>query len=95
VTDSVVGSPAFNAGISSGMRVIGVNDRVFSTDVLEDTIQATAKGSSLLNLLVVSNDYYRTAAVNYHGGDRFPHLVRNEKKPDYIDELAKPRVSKN
>ena len=30
VGDSIVGGPAFEAGISSGMKVVGVNGRVFT-----------------------------------------------------------------
>jgi predicted metalloprotease with PDZ domain len=93
VSDSVVGSPAFKAGISSGMKVVGVNGHVYTHDVLEDAIKAAATNSSEpLTLLVISDDYYRTANVDYHGGDRYPHLVRDDSKPDYLDDLAKPRV---
>jgi hypothetical protein len=27
--------------------------------------------------------------VDYHGGSRYPHLIRDESKPDYLDDLAK------
>ena len=94
VADSVVGSPAFDAGISSGMKVVGVNGHVYTRDVLEDAIKTAAKDNSApISLLVISDDYYRTANVNYHGGDRYPHLVRDDSKPDYLDDLAKPRVA--
>ena len=36
VGDSIVGSPAFEAGVSSGMKVVGVNGRVFTPDLLGD-----------------------------------------------------------
>jgi hypothetical protein len=41
-------------------------------------------------LLVLNDDYYRTCTIDYHGGERFPHLVREENKADLLDELAKP-----
>ena len=40
VTDSIVGSPAFNSGITSGMKVVGVNGRLYTHDLLEDAIDA-------------------------------------------------------
>lgn len=92
VGDSVVGSPAFEAGISSGMKVVGVNGRVYTREVLDDAIHAAQNSTEPITLLVISDDYYRTAEVNYHGGDRIPHLVRDESKPDYLDQLAKPRA---
>jgi predicted metalloprotease with PDZ domain len=94
VTDSIVGSPAFEAGISSGMKVIGVNGRVYTHDLLEDAIKAAKDSSDPITLLYVDDEYIRTASVNYHGGPRYPHLVRDEKKPDYLDELIKPAAGK-
>ena len=44
-----------------------------------------------ITLLVVVDEFYRTATMNYHGGARFPHLVREDGKPDYLDELIKAR----
>jgi len=38
------------------------------------------------------NDYFQTSTINYHGGDRYPHLVRDDAKPDYLDELIKPEA---
>ncbi len=93
VSDSIVGSPAFEAGISSGMKVIGVNDRIYTPDSLEDAIKASKDTSQPITLLVVVDDYIRSCTINYHGGDRYPHLVRDDAKPDYLDELIKPRAA--
>jgi predicted metalloprotease with PDZ domain len=92
VIDSIFGGPAFDAGISSGMKVIGVNDRVYTHDILEDAIKASKDSSKPISLLVVNDDYIKTSTINYHGGERYPHLVRNDQKPDYLDELIKPRA---
>ncbi|MGA7339548.1 MAG: M61 family peptidase [Terracidiphilus sp.] len=92
VTDAVVGSPAFVAGISAGMKVVGVNGRVYTHDGLEDAIKAAKDTTPPISLLVLSDDYYRTCTVNYHGGERSPHLVREESTPDYLDDLIRPRA---
>ncbi len=95
VSDAIVGSPAFEAGVSSGMKIVGVNGRVFNQDLLDDAIKAAAKDSSQpITLLVLVDDFYRTCTINYHGGARIPHLVREDGKPDYLDELIKARVVK-
>jgi predicted metalloprotease with PDZ domain len=90
VSDSIFGGPAFEAGISSGMKVIGVNGRVYKHELLEDAIKDAKESPQPISLLVVDDDYIRTCAVNYHGGSRYPHLVRDDAKPDYLDELIKP-----
>jgi predicted metalloprotease with PDZ domain len=92
VTDAIVGGPAFQAGIAPGMKVIGVNSRVYTADVLADAVKAAKDGKGPIALLAVSDDYIHTYNVNYHGGQQFPHLVRVEDKPDYLDELIKPQV---
>ena len=92
VTDSIVGSPAFEAGISSGMKVIGVNGRVYKPELLEDAIKASKESSQAISLLVVVDEYYRTCTINYKGGARYPHLVRDESKPDDLDQLIKARA---
>ena len=92
VSDSIFGSPAFEAGISSGMKVAGVNGRVFKEDLLADAINLAKDSKNPITLLVVDDEYFRTATIDYHGGERFPHLVRAEGKPDYLDELIKARA---
>jgi predicted metalloprotease with PDZ domain len=89
VGDSIVGGPAFNAGITSGMKIVGVNGRVYTHELLEDAIKAAKDSSRPITLLVVVDDYYKTCNVDYHGGSRYPHLIRDESKPDYLDDLAK------
>jgi len=93
VGDAMVGSPAFEAGISSGMKVIGVNGRVYTHELLEDAIKGAKDSSTPITLLVVNDDYINTATVNYHGGARYPHLVRDDAKADYLDELIKAKVA--
>ena len=90
VSDSIVGSPAYEAGVSSGMKIMGVNGRVFTSDLLDDAIKASKENSQPITLLALVEDYFKTCTVNYHGGARYPHLVREDGRPDYLDELVKP-----
>jgi len=93
VSDSIVGSPAFEAGISSQMKIIGVNGRVFTSELLSDAIKSAKDTSKPITLLVVADDYFRTCTITYHGGARYPHLVRDDARPDYLDELIKPHTT--
>jgi predicted metalloprotease with PDZ domain len=93
VTDSIVGSPAFEAGVSSQMKIIGVNGRVYTPELLSDAIKDGKDASQPITLLLVVDDYFRTFTIAYHGGPRYPHLVRDGDRPDYLDELIKPRAA--
>ena len=90
VQDSVVGAPAYLAGIVPGMRVVAINDRAYTPDLLHDALKATMKNDQPIRFLILNDDYYSSVAVSYHGGERFPHLVRVEGKPDLLDDIAKP-----
>ncbi|MFP5230972.1 MAG: M61 family peptidase, partial [Acidobacteriota bacterium] len=92
VTDSIVGSPAYNAGITSEMKVIGVDGRLYRHDLLEDAITAAKDSSQPIVLTYVDDDYIHTAPIDYHGGIRFPHLTREASKPDYLDQLIRPQA---
>jgi predicted metalloprotease with PDZ domain len=94
VSDSIVGSPAYKAGITSGMKVAAVNGRVYTQELLEDAIKDSKDAANPIVLLVIVDDYYKTAAIDYHGGQRYPHLVRDETKPDYLDDLIKAHAGK-
>ncbi|HEY7855120.1 MAG TPA: M61 family peptidase, partial [Terriglobales bacterium] len=93
VADSIVNGPAYKAGVVAGMRVIGVNGRVFTPALLNDAVMSSASHPNPIELLVVNDDYYRTALVDYHGGPKAPRLVRDASQPDYLDELLKPLAS--
>ncbi|HEY2859370.1 MAG TPA: M61 family peptidase [Terracidiphilus sp.] len=90
VNESIVGGPAFLAGIGPGMKVVGVNDHIYTQDVLQDAI----KSQQPISLLVVIDDYYKTFTVDYRGGAKYPHLVRDDAKPDLLDDLIKARAGK-
>ena len=93
VSDALVGGQAFEAGLSSGMKVIGVNGRVYSKESLDDAIKGSNESTKPITLLAVDDEYIRTFTINYHGGERHPHLVRVSDQPDYLDELIKPRAA--
>jgi predicted metalloprotease with PDZ domain len=90
ITDTVEGMPAALAGAGPGMQVIAVNGKKFSGDVLRDVLRQNMHNSAALELLVQNGEYYKTLKIDYHGGEKYPHLVRDESKPDLLSEIIKP-----
>ena len=84
IVDTIEGFPAAMAGIGPGMKVLAVNGRKFSKVVLRDALKAGKTTTDPLELLVENAEYYRTFKVDYHGGEKFPHLERAEGKSDVL-----------
>jgi len=57
-------------------------------------LRAAKNSPQPIRLLVLNDDYYKTCAIDYHGGERYPQLVRQEGKPDLLDDLVKPQAGK-
>lgn len=91
VQQSIWDGPAFRAGIIPGMQVVAVDGRRFTREVFDAALRATEESSDPIQLLVLSDDYYKTCTIDYHGGPRYPHLVRIEGKPDLLSEIIKAR----
>ena len=90
VRDVIAGHPAAQAGVGPGMKIVAVNGKKFSREVIHDAIKAAKGGKQPIELLISNDDYYRTVPVNYHDGEKYPSLVRDESKPDVVSEIIKP-----
>jgi predicted metalloprotease with PDZ domain len=94
VYDVVRDSPADRAGLSPGMKIVTVNGRRFSADLLKHQIEAAKDNKQPIELGADSNQYVRTLSLDYHGGMRYPHLERDPAKPDLLAEILKSRATK-
>jgi C-terminal processing protease CtpA/Prc len=91
IVDTIENMIAAKAGIGPGMRVIGVNGRRYSNDVLREALKAAKTNNAPIELLVENDEYYKTYRLDYHGGDRYPHLVRDESRPDLLSEILRAK----
>jgi predicted metalloprotease with PDZ domain len=91
IADTIEGMPAALAGIGPGMKLVAVNGRRFSSEVLKDALKAAKNGTMPIELLVENTDYYKTYKIDYKGGEKYPHLVRDESKPDLLSDILKAK----
>jgi predicted metalloprotease with PDZ domain len=91
VKDTAEGMVAAKAGIGPGMKVVAVNGRRLTADVWKDAIRASKSSSTPLELIIENTEYFRVVKLDYHGGEKFPHLVRDESKPDLLTEIYKAK----
>lgn len=91
VIDVVRGSPAWNAGIGPGMKVLAVNTRPWTGEALRAAIAAAVGDATSLQLTVQNGSEVSEMKVDYHLGARYPRLERNEGD-DVIGAILQPRV---
>jgi len=91
VQDVVPGSAADRAGVSPEMKLLGVNGRRWSKEVLRDAI-AAAKTSGAVELLLENQEFYRDAKLVYRDGRRYPALVRDPGAHNWLGEILAPHA---
>ena len=89
VEDTIEGMDAARAGIGPEMKIVAVNGRRFSFQVLREALSTGANTTQPLQLLIENTDYFRTFSLDYHGGEKYPHLVRDESKPDLLADIIR------
>lgn len=85
-------SPAFNAGIVPGSKILAVNGIAYDLDGIKAAITAAKDGSPLV-LLIQRGERFDSVTVDYRGGLRFPWLERAAPgiAPTGLDLLLQPR----
>jgi len=87
--DVIVGSPAYQAGLGPGMKLVAVNGRKWSAAVLRAALK-TAQGSDQpIELLVENAQFFKTYSVACHEGEKNPHLERVANQPDVLGSMLK------
>jgi predicted metalloprotease with PDZ domain len=89
IDDTIEGMDAARAGIAPGMKLLAVNGRRFTFDVFRDQLRASTTSKQPLQLLVENNDYFQTVELDYQGGEKYPHLVRDDSKPDTLSDIIR------
>ena len=90
VTDVFPGSVAYRAGIGPGEKIIAVDDRALTGQTQLDAALRAAQGGAPVRLLLTAGSVYRSVALDYRGGPRYPHLARVPGTTDVLGAIAKP-----
>jgi predicted metalloprotease with PDZ domain len=91
LNDVVVGSPAWEAGLGPGMKIVAVGGRAWAPEVLPEEVRAAKGSSTPIEIAVQQGDVLKTFRVNYHQGERYPHLERDASKPDLLGAILAPK----
>jgi predicted metalloprotease with PDZ domain len=91
VTDVREGSPAWSAGMAPGMKITALDGQAYDNDVLKYALTQAEHSNAPTAFLVQQDDWYRTVNVDYHGGPKYPHLVRISGTQDMLAQIMAPR----
>ena len=98
VRDVRVGSVADKASLAPGQKIISINGRVFSIEILTEALKAAKGTGTPIQLIVQDEDTIAPVTLNYSDGLRYPRLTRIGNTPDVLTEIltlvtpAKPVV---
>jgi predicted metalloprotease with PDZ domain len=92
VGDVIHGGPAYTARLGPGMKIVAVNGAQYSSEAMRGAIDAAKTATEPIQLIVANGAQFRTFSVDYHGGLRYPHIVRDESRPDYLGEITRALV---
>lgn len=84
ILDVVEDRAAARAGAGPGMTIVAVNGRKYTAAALDAAIAQAKHSREPIQLLVLSDDFYRTLEVGYFDGQRHPHLVRIDSADDTL-----------
>ena len=93
VLDAIAGLPASRAGVAPGMRILAVNGRRWSPDVLREELRAAKRAPGALTLEIENVDALSAVSLDYHDGLREPHLERETTRPDVLAQIVAPKIS--
>ena len=78
------------AKLAPGQKLIAINGRTFSADRLQEVITEAKTSKEPIHLLMQTEDYIKPVDIDYHDGQRYPVLVRDDSQKDYLDEITTP-----
>src|SRR5580698_5092841 len=87
VVDVTHDGPAYKAGIGPGMKIVAVNGAQYSADGIREAIESAKNGTEPITIITSNGARFETRSIDYHGGEKYPHIVRDESHPDYLSEI--------
>jgi len=92
ISNLIPGSPADQAGIAPGSKLVAVDGRKYSKEVLGDALKAGGAEPRTIALLVEKDNTFRTLELRYAGGPRYPRLERDGAVPDTLTAIGAART---
>jgi predicted metalloprotease with PDZ domain len=90
--DVFMHSPAYRAGLGPGDKITAVNGEAYSPDIVARAVRDAKLNGNSIKLTILRDDESHTFLIDYHGGEKYLLLKRNNR-PDVLTTrilLARP-----
>jgi predicted metalloprotease with PDZ domain len=92
ISDVKMFSDAYKAGFAPQWKIVAVNNVGYSDDEFKNALKKAKSTSEPIEFIVSNDNHFRTLKIDYHGGEKYPHLERDTNAPDLLDDIVKPLV---
>ncbi len=92
IADVLIGSPAYKAGFGPGMRLVAINGRRATDELLHQAIRDAKGNTQPIEMIVDQDGFFKVIKIDYHDGERYPHMVRVSGTPALLDDILKPMI---
>ncbi len=89
IKDVYPGTPSDKAGMAPAMKLLAVNGRQWTPELLRGAIKLAKTNKAPISLLLQNEDFYKTYDIDYHEGEKYPILERDASKPDLLAKILK------
>ena len=93
LNDVRVFSLADKAKLFPGEKIIAVNGRIFSPEILKNAFRDSKKSTTPMHFIVQSDNNVHDVDIDYHDGEKYPVLERVDGTPDRLDDILKPMTA--
>jgi predicted metalloprotease with PDZ domain len=93
IADVLMHSLAYQAGLGPGEKIIAVNGMAYTDARMKAAIHNSKTSTGLITLIVSNTDEFRVVHLDYHGGEKYPHLERAQSTPDLLDQIIQPMTA--
>ncbi len=94
VRDVLINSPAYAAGLGPGMKLVAINGRQATDELLHAAIRDSKDRKEPIELIVENTGFFKVLKMDYHEGEKYPHLTREPNAPAFLDEILKPMINR-
>ena len=84
-------SPAYAAGLGPGDKLTAVNGKPYSAELLTAAVHESKTNAGPINLTTSRDGESLTFALQYHGGEKYAALVRNNNPDLLTSAILRPR----